>query len=349
LPKVPDGLLPIDLEQIYALAQNDFQVLAGASLFMTGCTGLVGKWLVDGILWANRNAALDCRVTVLTRDAALVRRAMPHWAGGDSIIILEKNIYDLQREDIMPFTVAVHGLNLLNDGSPSWPLRHMETAFEGTKRFFELAAASGCRRMLLLSSGAVYNNFFPDQPAPFREIYDRRIGFEAHVYSETKRFMEFYTATLGATTEISVPIARLFTFFGPYMPLHARQALNSIFSDALHDRNIHIQGDGTAVRSYMYAADMAVWLLAVLARGRSGTSYNIGSELPINIKDLAALILEISGKDLKIEIQGLDMPGNAPSLYLPDTGRAKNELGLCQSITLREALERTWNWYSSFN
>ena len=78
------------------------------------------------------------------------------------------------------------------------------------------------------------------------------------------------------------------------MPLHQRQALSSFINDVQNGRDIVIQGDGTAVRSYMYVADMAVWLLALLVRGEHGTPHNVGSTQSVSMIELAETIVSFS-------------------------------------------------------
>lgn len=107
------------------------------------------------------------------------------------------------------------------------------------------------------------------------------------------------------------------------MPLHQRQALSSFINDVQNGRGIVIQGNGTAVRSYMYAADMVVWLLALLVRGEHGTPYNVGSDDPVSIRDLATAVVEASGKKLNVHILGKAALGNAPTVDIPEIGRVR--------------------------
>ena len=87
----------------------------------------------------------------------------------------------------------------------------------------------------------------------------------------------------------------------------------------LQGKDIVIAGDGKAVRSYMHAADMVICCLAILVHGRHGTPYNVGSEQPVSIRDLAEMVSAASGKGLPVHILGQAAGGNAPEEYVPDT------------------------------
>ena len=313
-------IAPRELRHICETAREDCLRLRKARIFLTGCTGFLGKWIVESLLRAEERLSLDLRLFVLTRSAAALHDAMPHWAGHAALRLLEGDVLTWQPTAALGVTHMIHGANYCQTGREDWALRHMDTAVCGTRRMLDLAVAEGCKSVLLLSSGAVYALCRKGEEPPYREQEDGPQAYlrEANVYAVCKYFTEMYAAALGQQHGIRIPIARLFTFAGQYMPLHRRQALSSFLHDARQGKDITVAGDGTAVRSYMHAADMVVCLLALLLRGKHGTPYNVGSAEAVSIKTLAEKVAAASGKNLAVTILGQPAPGNAPETYVPD-------------------------------
>lgn len=333
-----------DLARIVHGSEPDLARLRGAHIFLTGCTGFLGRWIIEALLFAEERLHLDIRLSVLTRSAQKLLAAMPHWDSFENLCIVEGSVTRLDADGFSGVTHMIHGANHTNNGDEDWALEHMDTACGGTRNMLELARIQGCSAMLLLSSGAVYGLRSGGGQPPFaeREMGPEDYLQEPNVYAVCKYFEEMYTAAYGRKHHIRIPIARLFTVAGAHMPLHGRQALSSFLCDALHRRDIVIQGDGTAVRSYMYAADMVVWLLALLSRGEHGKPYNVGSDVPITIAGLAEAVKGVSGKNVKIATLGKPAPGNAPSAYVPDVSAMASLLENPACMECSEALSATW-------
>jgi dTDP-glucose 4,6-dehydratase len=172
----------------------------------------------------------------------------------------------------------------------------------------------------------------------------------ASAYGEGKRAAELLCALYHRRhPELEPVIARCFAFVGPFLPLDAHFAIGNFIRDALHGGPIKIGGDGTPHRSYLYAADLAVWLWTLLFRGRPGQAYNVGSQEEVTILELASTVAECFSKHTDVEIACQPVPGAPAPRYVPSTGLAASELGLVASIPLKEAIARTAAWHSTTN
>jgi len=140
-------------------------------------------------------------------------------------------------------------------------------------------------------------------------------------------------------------IGRLFAFVGPHLPLRAGFAAGDFLADILRGGAIRIGGDGTTVRSYLYAADLAIWLWTLLLRGEGGRAYNVGSAHAVSIRELAQLMVSALAPGTAIEVEHRTVPGAAGARYVPSVDRADRELGLRVNVALPDALRRTYDFY----
>ena len=338
-----------DLRFIQESADSDLRSLQSARILLTGCTGFMGKWLVEALLWANAHMQLGLQLYLLSRAPQAFLRSMPHLEQHKALTLVKGDVSALKPSNFTGLTHIIHGANLLNDGSETWAWNHIHTGIDGMRAMLELAQTHSCQSMLLLSSGAAHavrhypdgGNF--DDSGKVAGDYLR----EGNVYGHVKYMQELMAAAWphGKTTRI--PIARCFTFMGAHMPLNNPQALGNFLRNALRGEDIMVQGDGTALRSYMYGADMVVWLLAALVRGRHAQVYNVGSATPVSIKSLAQHVASVMMSRAQVMILGEQAKGNAPSCYVPYVGHTKESLGLGDLTPFENALASTWRWFTA--
>jgi dTDP-glucose 4,6-dehydratase len=107
---------------------------------------------------------------------------------------------------------------------------------------------------------------------------------------------------------------------------------------------IQIRGDGTAVRSYLYAADLAAWLWTILVAGKSGRAYNVGGAEAVSMAELACRVRDELAPDAQIHQSQSPEPGQPVDRYVPDVTRAASELHLEPWIALEDAVSRTAIW-----
>jgi nucleoside-diphosphate-sugar epimerase len=321
-------------------AERAFRELRGEQVLVTGGTGFVGRWLLETFAWANRRMGLGSRLTVLTRDPDRFRAAAPHLAADDAIRLVQGDV----RSFAAPagtHAFAVHAATAaskaLND---SEPLEMMDVVYAGTRRALDVAAEVGCSRFLMTSSGAVYGA----QPPGTTHLAEDFAGGPdvtqpRSAYAESKRLAELLCVSHPLARRAAVVLPRGFAFVGPYLPLDVHFAMGNFVRDALAAPAVTVEGDGEPFRSYMYAADLAAWLWVMLAFGRPGRAYNVGSESGLALRDVAAAVASAVGKP--VHVRGLAVPGAPPQRYVPSTARAREELGLEERVPLADAVRRT--------
>ncbi len=114
--------------------------------------------------------------------------------------------------------------------------------------------------------------------------------------------------------------------------------------DALSGGPIRIAGDGAPYRSYLYAADLAIWLWRLLVHGQSARPYNVGSSEAVTIRELAETVVHAVAPGMNIEIARKPDAAAPPGRYVPSVERAQAELGLLQLIPLDEQIRRMYEW-----
>jgi nucleoside-diphosphate-sugar epimerase len=338
-------LLPDDVALLVGSPQR-WRPLEGAHVLLTGGTGFVGRWLLGAFVHANAGHGLRARIDVLTRDSDGFARACPDLAGNDAVTLVTG---DVRSADLTPtaYTHVIHGAAPsdagVNEGRPQEMLDIIEA---GTSHMLDVAARSHASRFLLLSSGAVYEP--PPPHGGFDEASPRGPQWPAErsAYAAGKRAAEDLTWA-AAERGLDVTVARLFAFVGPHLPLDRHFAIGNFIADALAGRTIRVHGDGSPVRSYLYAADMALWLWTMLLHeAAAGAAYNVGSEQPLTIAETARLVAAESGAGAGVVVLGGGGSG-AGERYLPSTRRARTDLGLHATVALPDAVRRWLAWHRS--
>lgn len=319
---------------------------AGKSFFVTGGTGFFGHWLLESFTHANDSLSLGMRAVVLTRDPAAFACRAPHLHGRRDLSFIEGDVRSFAYPEGR-FHYVIHAAAeasaRLNEEDP-------ETMFDvvvaGTRRVLTFAAAAGVEKFLLASSGAVYGR----QPADVPQVSeDDRGGPDplapASAYAEGKRAAEHLCAAHGRRYGYEVKVARCFAFVGPHLPLDAHFAIGNFIRDAIGGGPIHVAGDGSAVRSYLYASDLAAWLWTMLFRAPPGHAFNVGSPEGINVGRLAEIVRDALGLVAGVEIAVAPDPDRPISRYVPSVLKAARVLGLMPTVDLVTAIRRTRDWH----
>ena len=347
-------LAPSDLDEVLLQARSSFEALRGARIFLTGGTGFFGHWLLESLLHVDRALALAVEVTVLTRDARGFQARSPYIALHPAVYLLEGDV----RSFLFPSQAHTHLVHAATDsggqqtGRPAYELA--ESILAGTQHVLRFAGATGAKRLLYTSTGAVYGRSTTLDRTP--ETYTGAPDplQLSSSYDEAKRMAEHLCIAHAHGTPLEPVIARCFSFVGPHLPLDAHFAIGNFLGAAMRGERLHIRGDGTPRRSWLYMSDLAAWLWTLLVEGQPNRAYNVGSDEGYTIAEAAELTVHTlqpqgSGESnrltLPIQIHGTPDPTAPLNSYVPAIDRARNELGLTVMVSLPEALRRTAAWH----
>ncbi len=334
--------LSADLIHILDHTRDLWEDLRGARIFITGGTGFFGCWLLESFLFANKQLDLKAFASVLTRRPDTVQQTLPHLMLDPAITLIKGDVrnFDFPKGEYSHIIhAATEASAKLNEENP---LLMLDTIIEGTRHTLDFAVHCKSEKFLLTSSGAVYGK----QPADMTHIPEEYMGAPdpldpKSAYGIGKRIAEQLCALYAKQYNGHSTIARCFAFVGPYLPLDTHFAIGNFIRDAMKGGPIIIKGDGTPRRSYLYAADLAIWLWTILLKGQPLHAYNVGNGESVSIAETAQVVSQILNPNVKLVIRGVENPTLSFEQYVPSVNKARNELNLTPRIPLNKSIKAT--------
>jgi nucleoside-diphosphate-sugar epimerase len=331
-----------DLRHVLEHTKDLWEAIRGQRLFVTGATGFFGCWLLETFAYANESLQLGAELVGLTRNPEAFRSRVPHLAAHHAIRLWPGDIRDFDFPEGR-FSHVIHAGT--TSGVPVPPLEMLDTIIQGTRRTLDFAVSAGVRDFLLVSSGAVYGKQPPEMthiPETFTGGPD--VSDPNSAYAEGKRVSELLGAIYAKEHDLRVKTARCFAFVGPHLPLDTHFAVGNFIRDATSRETIQINGDGTALRSYLYAADLAIWLWTILFKSSEARTYNVGSDEPVSIRSLAETVAFALNTKVPIQVAHSPSDSRRSSTYIPRVEQARVHLSLQINTSLHDSLRRTAHW-----
>lgn len=338
------GLGKADLTHVLDRTRDVWADMRDARVLITGVSGFVGSWLLETLLHANTELELGIRATALVRDRDRFAARLPHLAASPALSL---HVGDVRaaRPPARTFTHFVHCASALPPKvNAEQPDEVVDVIERGTARIVEEAEAGKGGRFLQVSSGSVYGRQPPDLARIDEAFKGAAVSGEpAHRFGAAKRRAE-QRGEASVARGVGFVSARMFALIGPRLPLDGQFAIGNFLGDAIAGRTVRLTGDGSQVRSWMYAADMAAWCWTLLVRGTAGAAYNVGSEEEYTLWNAAQRVAALPSPPVGAERAREPDAGSLPSRYVPSIRRGRDELGLDAWIPFDDALRRTWDW-----
>ena len=351
MPVSVKPLPPEDLAHVLNYTREHWVEAKDRSFFITGGTGFFGMWLLESFAYINDTLGLDMRATVLTRDPSAFALKAPHLTARADLTFIRGDV----RFFVFPsgkFDYVIHAATeasaKLNEAEPE---KMLDAIIGGTRRVLNFAAQSGVKKMLLTSSGAVYGK----QPADITHVSEDYSGapdplLPSSAYGEGKRASEHMCVVHALQHGYEVKIARCFAFVGPHLPLDTHFAIGNFIRDAIRGGPIIVAGDGSPMRSYLYASDLTVWLWTLLFKAPSARAYNVGSSEDKSIRGVAETVAVALGGHAKVSVNKQSEPNMPVTRYVPLVTKAVDQMGLRVRVSLVQGIFKTavWNgWVQS--
>jgi dTDP-glucose 4,6-dehydratase len=215
------------------------------------------------------------------------------------------------------------------------PLATLKVGSYGTHNALGLAKWKRAR-FLLASTSEVYGDpLIHPQPETYWGNVNP-IGPRG-VYDEAKRYAEALTMAYHRQQGVDTCIVRIFNTYGPRMRPHDGRAIPTFVRQALANEPLTVFGDGSQTRSFCYADDLILGLVA-LAQSGEHLPVNIGNPIEYTLVELAQKVIEITGATSDILFEAL--PVDDPKVRQPDITRARQLLGWEPQVSLEDGLRR---------
>lgn len=277
-----------------------WQNLAGKTVLISGATGFIPSYIVDTLL-----AIGNVKILGLVRNPEKVHKKFPYWANNENLKIIEQDVsIPFEINDKIDFVI-----HAASQASPKYygidPVGTLKSNTLGTSYLLDIAVKNQAEKFLFFSSGEVYGEINDNTPE-LTEDYAGKIDVTnvRSCYGESKRMGENMCVCYSQQYNLPVNMIRLSHTYGPGVELNDGRCFGDFICDVLNNRNIILNSDGCAKRSFLYITDMLTAMFKVLFYGKNKNAYNIASDKETSILELAETIISLCPeKHLKVEFK----------------------------------------------
>lgn len=305
-------------------------------ILVTGAAGFLGSHLCDTLLEEGHEViGMDNRISGQTENL-------------DECLHHERfTFHDHDVTEFIHVTGELDGVfHLASLASPVFyrehPIKTLKVGALGTHKTLGLAKEKDAKYFFTSTSEVYGDPEVNPQPEDYRGNVDP-YGPRS-CYDESKRYGESLVRAYRDEHGLDVRVARIFNTYGPRMRLDDGRVIPNFIRQALQGDDLTVYGDGEQTRSFCYVSDMVDGLLA-LYESEIQTPVNIGNPDERTINELAEVVIEVTGSESGVTHEPL--PPQDPQVRRPDISKAKSKVGWEPSVSLRDGLEATVEYFDS--
>lgn len=277
-------------------AQIAWDRLSGKKILIAGATGLIGRYLIDLIMYKNKNDRLGCAVTAASRNKSRAERIFPRrYFEQDGFRYFEHDVREPFGTDIDKLGKFDYVIHLASNTHPvayaERPIETIAANVYGTKNLLDLCVDMGSVRFIFPSSVEIYGEnrgdteLFKEDYVGYLDCNTLRAG-----YPESKRVCESLCQAYCKEKNVDIVIPRLPRVFGPTMAEDDSKAVAQFIREAVGGEDIILKSTGAQCYSFLYVADAVTGLIVTMLFGMQGEAYNVADQsCDMTLKEMAEL------------------------------------------------------------
>jgi len=345
-----DKINPIlDADMKYVISADlPWERFRNKTILITGASGFLPAYMIETLLYLNDKRKLSCKVFGLVRNLEKAKLRFKRYLGNSNLVLILGDVSEKQLWSER-FDYIIHAAS---QASPKYygvdPVGTMAANLQGSIHLLNYAKERGCDGFLFFSSGDVYGmpRNIPTKEADYGYI---EINDVRSCYCESKRAAETLGVCYAKQYGVPFKTVRPSHTYGPGMALDDGRVFADLVRDVLHENDLMLHSEGTAIRTFCYLSDATVGFFTVLLKGAIGSSYNLGNpDGVLSIRELAEILSNLGLKNklnVKISTKKPNEYLTSPvSIVIPNVDLL-NSLGWHPKISPKEGFERTLNYF----
>lgn len=278
--------------------------LAGKSVMITGCSGLICSAFVDILIRWNETHEEKIQILAAGRSEIKVLKRFFPYSDENWFVFVPYDSSSTENALTLPCDYIIHGAS---NASPNKivkePVETMMSNFVGMRYLLDYARRVGSRRLLYISTSEVYGRKEHNNPSKIDEYGWIDLLNPRSSYSIGKCAAETLCVSYYDEYGVESVIIRPGHIYGPTASEYDSRVSSAWAYDVARGKDIVMKSDGAQIRSYCYCLDSASAVLKVLLNGEPVHAYNISNpDSIINIRGMAEILARSAGVELKMEL-----------------------------------------------
>jgi len=339
------GIIIDDMRDILSY-ELDWKRFNNSKILITGANGFLPAYIAETLLYLNHTTDVSLEVYALVRNKEKAEKRFERYLSDSSFKLLVQDVCEPLQADIN-FNYIIHAAS---QASPKYyrkdPVGTLKPNVIGTYNLLEYARTHSVNKFVYFSSGEVYGSVekYPISEKDYGIVDPTSLR---SCYAESKRMGENICISYHSQYAIPTLVVRPFHTYGPGMDMDDGRVFADFVKNIVSNQNIVMNSDGSDVRSFLYLADFVKGFFNVMLNGIDGEEYNIGSDVPVTISELADTLIELFPENNLCVIKNL--PDNSYykstfSIAYPNIEKII-KLGLKPNVKLTDGFLKTVNYY----